>query len=130
MLRTYGLTHIALYVADLDRSLRFYGALLGAVELYRDASKVEIGVPGAHDVISLELAPEVSARETGSIAHFGFRLVSPVAPDAIATEVERAGGVIEEKGEFTPGEGYVFARDPDGYLFELWYEPESPTRPG
>ena len=128
MLHTHGLTHIALCVADLDRAARFYEALLGAVELYRDASKIEIGVPGAHDVISLELG-DVSSRQTGSIAHFGFRLVSPVAPDVIATEVERAGGVVEEKGEFTPGEGYVFARDPDGYLFELWYEPESPTRP-
>jgi len=49
MLQTHGLTHIALHVADLDRALRFYETLLGAVVLYRDASKLEIGTPGAHD---------------------------------------------------------------------------------
>ena len=27
-----------------------------------------------------------------------------------------------EKGEFCPGEPYLFARDRDGYLFEIWYE--------
>jgi hypothetical protein len=29
---------------------------------------------------------------------------------------------VTEQGEFVPGEPYLFARDPDGYLFEVWFE--------
>jgi predicted enzyme related to lactoylglutathione lyase len=33
-----------------------------------------------------------------------------------------AGGVIIEKGEFIPGSPYIFFKDPDGYMIEIWYE--------
>ena len=36
--------------------------------------------------------------------------------------VTAAGGVITDTGEFVPGEPYVFFKDPDGYLVEIWYE--------
>jgi len=36
--------------------------------------------------------------------------------------VEAAGGTVREQGEFVPGEPYLFASDPDGYEFEIWYE--------
>jgi hypothetical protein len=33
-----------------------------------------------------------------------------------------AGGSVEDRGEFVPGEPYLFARDRDGHLIEIWYE--------
>ena len=42
--------------------------------------------------------------------------------DAAARAIEAAGGKIVERGEFVPGEPYVFAKDPDGYTIEVWYE--------
>ena len=30
--------------------------------------------------------------------------------------------VIVDEGEFVPGSPYVFFKDPDGYLIEVWYE--------
>jgi hypothetical protein len=39
-----------------------------------------------------------------------------------ARAIEAAGGAVEEKGEFVPGEPYLFASDLDGYLFEGWFE--------
>lgn len=35
-------------------------------------------------------------------------------------------GAVTEQGEFVPGEPYLFARDPEGYTLELWFE--LPTR--
>ena len=42
--------------------------------------------------------------------------------------VAEAGGTIKERGEFVPGEPYVFVSDPDGYEIEIWYEETSDDR--
>ena len=77
MIRTRGLTHIALTVADLDRSARFYTRLVGAVEVYRDAAFVQLQTPGSWDVIVLEQGKRKGVGRSGGIAHFGFRLIDP-----------------------------------------------------
>jgi len=128
MIRTRGLTHIALTVADLERSTRFYEQLLGAVVVYRDGSFVQLQTPETWDVIVLERGTKNAGR-SGGIAHFGFRLIEAADIDAAAIAVARAGGVVKEKGEFVPGEPYLFATDPDGYEIEVWYELPTPIDP-
>ena len=56
------------------------------------------------------------------VAHFGFRLTDPADIDRAAAAVRKAGGTVVEQGEFVPGEPYLFARDLDGYMVEIWYE--------
>jgi catechol 2,3-dioxygenase-like lactoylglutathione lyase family enzyme len=121
VIRTRGLTHIALRVADLERSVRFYSDLLGAVPVYRDQAFVQLQTPGTWDVIVLEQGTK-SAGKSGGVLHFGFRLVDPADIDRAADAVAGAGGIVTDKGEFVPGEPYVFATDPDGYEIEIWYE--------
>ena len=121
MIRTRGLTHIALTVADLDRSAAFYKQLLGSVEVYRDAAFVQLQTPGTWDVIVLETGRK-NVGKSGGVSHFGFRLIDPSDIDRAVDAVVRAGGVVKEQGEFVPGEPYLFANDPDGYEIELWYE--------
>ena len=128
MIKTFGLTHIALAVTDPDRSLRFYQQVFGMVEVYRHDGFIQAQTPGTRDVLVLERSPE-KAGTPGGIAHFGFRLVDPDDIDAAALAVERAGGVVRRRGEFVPGEPYVFASDPDGYELEIWYEPQTPVDP-
>jgi catechol 2,3-dioxygenase-like lactoylglutathione lyase family enzyme len=128
MVRTHGLTHIALAVRDVARSSRFYQDVFGAVEVYRADGFVQLQTPGSRDVIVLEHAPEM-AGPGGGIAHFGFRLTAAADIGAARTAVEAAGGVVREQGDFVPGEPYLFARDPDGYEFEIWYELPTPVDP-
>ena len=47
MIRTRGLTHVALKVGDLDRAIAFYATLLDARVLIRNDRTAEIGTPGA-----------------------------------------------------------------------------------
>jgi len=128
MVQTFGLTHIALAVGDVDRSSRFYQEVLGAIEVYRQPAFAQLQTPGTRDVIVLEEAPE-RARSGGGILHFGFRLHAPTDIGAAVAAVEAAGGTIRERGEFVPGEPYLFALDPDGYEFEIWYELPTPVDP-
>jgi len=125
MVKTHGLTHVALAVADLARSSRFYELLLGAKVVYRDDSVVQLQTPGSRDVMVLELKPE-QAGKAGGVVHFGFRLQRAADIDAA---VQAAGGRVKSRGEFVPGEPYVFAEDPDGYEVELWYELPTPFDP-
>ena len=121
MVRTYGLTHIALGVRDVDRSAQFYTNVFGSVEVYRQDGFVQLQTPGTRDVLVLEQDTKRAGRG-GGIAHFGFRLIDPADIDRARTAVESAGGTIREHGEFVPGEPYLFALDPDGYELEIWYE--------
>jgi len=121
MVKTYGLTHVALAVRDVDRASAFYRSVFGAVEVYRQNGFVQLQTPGARDVIVLE-KKSTGAGKSGGIAHFGFRLQKPKDIDAAARAVKKAGGTVKDKGEFVPGEPYLFATDPDGYEIEIWYE--------
>jgi catechol 2,3-dioxygenase-like lactoylglutathione lyase family enzyme len=118
---TFGLTHLALGVHDPQRSFEFYAAVLGVVAVYSSPEFIQAQTPGARDVLVFERTGK-SAGGSGDIAHFGFRLQSPSDIGAAAASVRAAGGTLVEQGEFVPGEPYLFARDLDGYLFEVWYE--------
>lgn len=128
VVRTWGLTHIALRVKDLDRAARFYGEVFGATEVYRDDAFLQLQTPGSRDVLVFELDPDHAGRE-GGVAHFGFRLVDPADIGNAARAVRKAGGRITDQGEFVPGEPYLFVTDPDGYTVEIWYELPTPVDP-
>ena len=128
MVRTHGLTHIALAVRDAERALGFYQAVFGMVAVYRQDGVIQAQTPGSRDVLVFdEHAPRLG--QAGGIAHIGFRLVDPADIDLAAQAVERAGGTILSQGEFCPGEPYVFFRDLDGYEVEIWYELPTPVDP-
>ena len=140
-IQTHGLTHVAIAVRDPERSFRFYRELLGARLLSHLAGRehddlsaqdwIEFGTPGARDVVVLMRAKGRVTGETGQLEHFGFRLRAEDDPDEVAAEVERAGGTVISKGHFPGGGPFVFARDPDGYEIELWFESDPDwRRPG
>lgn len=118
VIETEGLTHIHLFVADLGRSLRFYGDVFGLEERFRDGpNMVFLRTPGRSDSITLNQVPE-KAGARGGIDHFGFRLVHKEQLDAAIHAVERAGGRQVERGEHPSGP-YAYVLDPDGYTIEL-----------
>ncbi|MEO8579069.1 MAG: VOC family protein [Gemmatimonadales bacterium] len=121
MIKTFGLTHLALTVSDLERSFQFYHDVFGMLAVYREQHFLQAQTPGARDVLVLEEGTE-NIGQSGGIKHFGFRLADARDIDRAAAAIEKAGGKIMHRGEFCPGEPYVFFRDPDGYEVEVWFE--------
>ena len=65
----------------------------------------------------------------GGCSVSSFRLIVPSDIGDARAAVEAAGGTVREQGEFVPGEPYLFALDPDGYEFEIWFELPTPVDP-
>ena len=103
MIRTHGLTHINLLVADLDRAQAFYEAVFGLEEQFRDGpDMVFLSTPGAQDLITLQRSDD-AARGPGNIDHFGFRLADKRDLDVAVEAVVAAGGRLVERGQHAPG---------------------------
>jgi catechol 2,3-dioxygenase-like lactoylglutathione lyase family enzyme len=119
--KTYGLTHIAIAVKDLDETLRFYQKVFEVEVMYRKDDFLQVTTPGADDIIVFE-KKIADYGKTGGIAHFGFKLRKAGDIDEMAKRIKSAGGTIIDKGEFVPGEPYIFFKDPDGYDVEIFYE--------
>jgi catechol 2,3-dioxygenase-like lactoylglutathione lyase family enzyme len=121
MIRTHGITHVALAVADIERSIAFYHDVLGMEEYFRDDMSLYARTPGTHDVLTFDQTlPQRGAQ--GGIVHFGFRLAEPEGIDEAVAAAERTGGKLLRRGEISPGYPFAYLADPDGYEIEIWYE--------
>jgi catechol 2,3-dioxygenase len=118
MIETEGLTHLHLFVADLERSLRFYRDGFGLEEMFRDGPRIVfLRAPNTSDTVTLNEVPD-KAGLAGGVDHFGFRLVDKGQLERAIEEVERAGGRLVERGARS-GKAYAYVLDPDGYTIEL-----------
>lgn len=125
MIKTLGLTHIALPVQDVKRASAFYKKVFGAKEMYQDTDFIQVQTPGSRDIIVF--VKKRSTRKLNPDFHFGFRLQKPSGLKNILQVIKKAGGKIKDTGEFVPGEPYVFFYDPDGYEIEFWFEKIPPS---
>ena len=121
MIKTLGLTHIALQVKDVQRSSAFYQKIFGVKEMYSYPDFIQVQTPGSKDIIVFEKQKKKTVNSKKGF-HFGFRLSKPSDMKPVIKKIENAGGKIKETGEFVPGEPYVFFYDPDGYEIEIWFE--------
>jgi len=121
VIETYGLTHLALAVRDVERAYLFYQQVFGVEAYFREEGRIHVRTPGCHDVITFDQQGHGPGAR-GGVIHFGFRLHRLEDIDAAIQEVERAGGEVLSRGEFSPGFPYAYVADPDGYEVEIWFE--------
>ena len=120
MIRTQGLTHVHLAVANVERALAFYTNVFGMEERLRDGDIVFLRTPGAEDTIALRPAAEDELVGTGGgVDHIGFRRQADQDLDSAIEEVVAAGGSLIERLERRPGLTIAYVADPDGYVIEL-----------
>ena len=120
-IKTYGFTHLAIAVKDIERTLSFYQKIFGVRVMYKKKNFLQVKTPGCNDIIVFEEHSELAGK-SGGIMHFGFMLKTPEEITHALEVLKNAGVEIIDHGEFVPGEPYVFFKDPDGYEVEIAYE--------
>jgi catechol-2,3-dioxygenase len=140
------LGHLVLYVRDLDRSVAFYGDILGWREIARPA-----GMPAAafssgrthHELLLIEVGPDAQPIPAGrrvGLYHFGLKVGETDAElREMLSRVKERGVEIVGASDHTVTHS-LYVRDPDGNEVELyidvpgtdWDDPEvvlAPVRP-
>jgi catechol 2,3-dioxygenase-like lactoylglutathione lyase family enzyme len=125
-----GFTHVALTVAEMDRSLEFYANYAGmrVVHRRRDAdlgSDVAWISDGTRPfVIVLIQEAEVGTR-LGPIAHLGVGCPTRERVDELCARAREDAVLLQGPTDSGPPVGYwAFLRDPDGHTLELSFGQE------
>ena len=90
MIKTFGLTRIALPVKDVKRSSFFYQKVFGAREMYSNAGLIQVQTPGSKYIIVFEKQKSFSSRSKHGF-HFGFRSPGPFKVESVIKTAEQAG---------------------------------------
>jgi catechol 2,3-dioxygenase-like lactoylglutathione lyase family enzyme len=115
--------HVSVAVCDLERSSRFYQAVLGAIGYERlEARPHTVGFGKKYPEFWINLRAATPPVAANSGAHVGLRVRARELVDAFHVAALAAGGVSDGAPGLRPqhGEGYyaAFIRDPDGNRIE------------
>jgi catechol 2,3-dioxygenase-like lactoylglutathione lyase family enzyme len=126
----FGLTHIALPVSDVDRSIEFYFTYAGMQTIHRrldaETGVVVVWLSDRTRPFVIVLIQTVSVHPILSpLAHLGVGCQSREYMNDLCTKAKREGILIQEPKDSGYPIGYwAFLRDPDGHTLELSYGQE------
>lgn len=129
--RDHGLTHVALPVADVDRSVAFYAAYAGMQVVHRrtDAASGST-VAWLSDltrpfVVVLIQAAEVEGGLQGPCCHLGVGVAARAEVDRLCAQARGEGRAVLGPTDAGYPVGYwAYIVDPDGHNLELSYGQE------
>ncbi|MFL1463525.1 catechol 2,3-dioxygenase [Roseococcus sp. DSY-14] len=112
------LGHVELLTPRFDESLRFFTEVMGMTESGREGGSAFLRGWDDYETYSLQL----TASATSGLGHAAFRCRSPQALERRVAALRADGAAVEEVARsFGHGRAFRF-RDPDGHLFELYYD--------
>lgn len=112
------LGHVELLTDKFEESLNFFVNIYGLTESGRDANSVYLRAFDDYEFHTLKL----TRSDTTGVGHISYRTSSPEALERRVKVIEEMGcGIGWVDGDLGHGRAYRFT-DPDGHIFELYYE--------
>lgn len=125
-----GLTHIALPVADMDRSVEFYATYAQMQVVHKRMDEMS-GIPvvwlsdGTRPFVIVLIQKENVQPILSPLAHLGVGCQSREELEQLCDQAEQEGILLEGPQDSGYPVGYwAFLRDPDGHTLELSYGQE------
>lgn len=115
--------HLAIPVRDLQKSSEFYKTVFAMTPTLESDEVVLLTTPARREQLALQRSSNVTIDPrmwNQSAAHFGF-VVEEGALREAEDAIRDAGGEVVARGSREIGP-YLFFRDPDGYLVELFVD--------
>jgi len=128
---TIGLRHLALRVANVATSKRFYGEVFGMTPVWEPDEKTAYLSSGSDNLAlhQLEDGAQPSRDPTQALDHLGFLLAAPSAVYAAAEAVRARGErILQEPREHRDGSHSFYMADPDGHVVQVLFEPNVAAR--
>lgn len=125
-----GLTHIALPVSDIEKSIKFYATYAGMQVIHRRTdTETGVAVVWLCDKTRPFVIVLIQAKSVQSIlspiAHLGVGCKSREYMDILCEQAKQEGILLKEQQDFGYPIGYwAFLQDPDGNTLELSYGQE------
>ena len=112
------LGHVELLTNKFEESLNFFVNIYGLTESGRDTDSVYLRAFDDYEFHTLKL----TRSKTTGVGHIGYRTSSPEALERRVKVIEEMGcGIGWVDGDLGHGRAYRFT-DPDGHIFELYYD--------
>jgi lactoylglutathione lyase len=126
MLSIIGINHVALYVADVERSVEFYKTIVGLTLLPRPAfdfpgAWFQIGTAQELHLIGVRTEPVVSGSRSN---HFALEVDDL---DTWEAHFKTIGTTYRPPKSRPDGVRQIFLQDPDGYWIEFFSMKGNPT---
>ena len=119
------LGHVEMLTNKPQESLDFFVRILGLTESGREGDSVYLRAYDDYEFHTLKL----TASNTTGKRHVGYRASSPQALQRRVAAIEALGaGIGWTDGDLGHGPAYQF-RDPDGHVFEIYYETQRYVAP-
>ena len=115
--------HLAISVRDLEKSRALYQRLVAMIPTLETDDVVLLTTPARREQLALQRRPNVTVdADTWNHhgVHFGF-VVSEEVLNHTGEAIRQGGGEDVAEGSRAMGP-YLFFRDPDGYLVELFVD--------
>jgi catechol 2,3-dioxygenase-like lactoylglutathione lyase family enzyme len=125
-----GLTHIALPVSNVERSIDFYSTYAGMQVVHRRTDKAEgVAVVWLTDLTRPFVIVLIQKNSVDTVlspfAHLGVGCKSREYMDSLCEKARQEGVLLQEPKDSGYPVGYwAFLRDPDGHTLELSYGQE------
>lgn len=112
------LGHVELFTNKFEESLDFFVNIFGLTESGRDENSLYLRAWDDYEFHSLKLTKS----DTTGVGHIGYRASSQAALERRVKVIEEMGcGLGWVDGDMGHGRAYRFT-DPDGHVFELYYD--------